>query len=254
MTTHNLIREHEQSPHLGAVVTLFEIDMSIFNAGVFYLVQAAEEYIEDGAVEVRALRFGGIEYSPHPILMTGIERTTEGPLPRPTLRVGNAAGILTSLMVEHDDLRGATVRRIVTYDKFLDGKPEANKNAHRPVEEYKINRKASHSTHTQVVEFELIAAIDQETANLPRGICLREFCSLIYRVPDGAGGFITDNTDEACPYAEVGEGAYFDANNQPVATAAEDRCSQTLAGCTTRFGTDQLPFGGFPGMARLRLR
>jgi lambda family phage minor tail protein L len=44
-------------------------------------------------------------------------------------------------------------------------------------------------------------------------------------------------------------GSYWNANDQVVATLAEDACGKRLESCRLRFGaTSRLPFGGFPGL------
>lgn len=227
-------------------ITLYEIDLSIFGEGVFYLTPAADQVDSD---TVTSFSFGAREYAPHPVEMTGVERTVTGPLPRPTLRIGNPGSMFTALLEANGDLRGATVRRIVTYAKFLDGMPDADDTAHRPVEEYVINRKMSHSTYTQVVEFELVAAMDQEKANLPRGTCLRDFCPLVYRKWNGSS-FVYDTTEEGCPYTDA---VYFTSDDTSTANPALDDCSKRLSGCVARYGDDPLPFGNFPGMSRVRI-
>lgn len=235
--------ELEQGQVYEGQVVLFEIDLTTFGEGTFYVVQGAAD--EAGT----AVAFGGQAYAPHPVELSGIDRTVDGPFPRPTLKISNIGALFTSLLEQHDDLKGGIVRRIVTYKKFLDGEAAADDTAHRPVETYVIKRKSAHSTLTEVVEFELAAAIDQDSADLPRGTCLRDFCPLIYRTWNGSS-FDYDDTDEACPYAEA---TYFDENDVATADPAEDSCSKLLSGCEARYGTDQLPFGGFPGMTRVRI-
>ena len=58
-----------------------------------------------------------------------------------------------------------------------------------------------------------------------------------------------DNPDMACPY--TGSACY--TKNGETTTAANDDCGRRLSDCVLRFGQENpLPYGGFPGLARIR--
>jgi hypothetical protein len=62
-------------------------------------------------------------------------------------------------------------------------------------------------------------------------------------------GFVYGAVDP-CPY----EGTSYFTQTGQTTTKPFDRCSRQLDnGCKLRFGNDPLPFGGFPGAARVRL-
>lgn len=59
-------------------------------------------------------------------------------------------------------------------------------------------------------------------------------------------GGATPTNDLTVTIASVTNDKYYDANDQIVATSAQDICGKRLTSCRIRFGTRVLPFGGFP--------
>lgn len=234
------IREHIQGAALGAEVFLYEIDLTVFDQGILYLTPTT-----DGAGS--AVSFGGQVYAPHPIKAEGYEISDSGPMPRPKITVANLDNSLTALVEQNDDLQGGIVRRIRTYERYLDSGADPDGNAHKPIDEHIISQKVADDG--EVIAWELAALMDLEGVKLPRRKIVRDFCDLEYRRWDGAA---FDYTQATCPY--VGAQSY-DENGDPVADA-NDRCSKRLGtGCQARFGENGiLPFGGFPGVARIRAR
>lgn len=232
------IAAHIQGANLGRKVTLFELDLTMFGLDVIRLAPGT-----DGATSVS---FGGETYAPHPIQAEGFETTTDGPLPRPTFAVSNLLNSFTALVEEHDDLQGARLRRIRTYDRYLDSGAEPDGSVHLPIDVYQLSLKTRHDQ--EIISWECTATMDQEGVTLPGRQIIRDYCDHIYRRPTGAG---FDYTNVTCPYAGA---AYFDEDDKPT-DAAGDRCSKRLTGCRLRFGQDAvLPTRAFPGVARLKLR
>ena len=60
------------------------------------------------------------EYLPFPPEAEGFEKSGNGQLPRPTIRVANVVGLISTLVQQMDDLVGAKVIRKRTFSKFLD--------------------------------------------------------------------------------------------------------------------------------------
>ena len=116
----------------------------------------------------------------------------KGQLPRPTLRVSNALGTITAILLNvnstttGNDLTGATVTRIRTLARYLDsinfpgntnplGTPDPT--AEFPQEIYKIDRKSAENRN--IVEFELAAVFDLAGIRAPKRQCTRtEFPSI----------------------------------------------------------------------------
>lgn len=234
------IREHIQRLSLGAEIILFEIDLTMFDQGIIYITPSSD----NGSV----VSFGGESYAPHPVEAEGYEATVDGPMPRPSITIGNIDGALTPLVEQHDDLQGAIVRRIVTYERYLDSGDDPDGNAMKPVDVHQISRKTGDDGDT--MSFELTALMDQEGVSLPARKMARDYCSHDYRIWDAATETF-DYSGATCPYA--GDDS-FDENDDPVADAL-DRCSKRLSGCTARFGIDAaLPTRAFPGLSRVRAR
>jgi lambda family phage minor tail protein L len=145
----------------------------------------------------------GNTYQRFPITFEGAEFTGRGQVPRPTLTVANLGGItrsgsvitVTDLMIivnlttPHNDLADAKITRITTLASELDaanfpsstnpfGTPSANE---LPQEIFFIDRKTNESR--EVVQFELVGALDQANKKIPkRQVTRNEF--------SGVGTFI----------------------------------------------------------------
>jgi len=129
-----------------------------------------------------------------------------------------------------NDLGGAIVRRIRTLKKFLDGEPGADPDARFPTEVWYVDRKSNENR--DVVEFELASKLDLAGQMIPRRQVIANVCQWKYRGAE-------------CGYTGSN---YWNINDQPVGTLAEDICGKRVESCKLRFGaTAELPFGSFPG-------
>ena len=164
-----------------------------------------------------------------------------GTLPQPTLTIANLDGTMTTLLAlvnattTGNDLTGATVKRIRTLKRYLDGESTADPNARFPTEIWRINRKATETR--DVVTFELASEFDLVGQKLPKRQIVANTCQWIYRSSE-------------CSYTGTN---YFDVNGNSVSTLAQDVCGKRLASCKLRFGENgTLPFGSFPGAGLTR--
>ena len=238
-----MIEDAVQQSSVGAAVTLFALDATALGGEVYRFTP-----MSDGAGG--AVTFDGTVYVPAPVIAEGFESNGRGALPTPTLRVANVNGLFSAAAIEFNDLKGATLTRIRTFANFLDGAVDADPAAVLPSDVWRIERK---SAQTKVyVEWELAALIDQGGVYLPRRQVLQNACALRYRRWNATlGAFAYDASSMACPYTG---GQFFDRNGNLVADPAQDLCSKKLnSGCALRFGSAPLPFGGFPGVDRVRL-
>ena len=248
-----------------AIIDLFEIELTVSVNGVNDTLRYHAG--KNGLTE--DIKFGGQTYPAVPVEADGFEFSAKGTLPRPTLRVANVNNAITSLILLYNPL-AAEVRRIRTFAKFIDtanfnqdvaltresdvedflitqggdtlieqtfndtADPDA-----KIVETWYIDRVSSENQN--FVEFELAPRLDLTNLALPRRT-IEEFCPWTYR-----GG-------RECPY--VGDDC-FTIDDQPIETGtqaqkeAADICGKRLSSCQARFGSDNLPFGGFYG-ARLQ--
>lgn len=222
-----------------AIVDLYTLDTSTIG-GTLVLRWVA------GTLGSNPVYYQGNAYTSAPVQADGFEWNGRGALPQPRIRVGNVFGSVTSLLITYNDLVGATVTRLRTFAKHLDGQPEADSGAHWPPEVYRVERKSGHNK--MVVEWELSASIDQEGKMLPGRQCIRDTCTWVYRTWTGSA---FDYTNATCPYTGT---SYFKPDGTVAGSAAEDQCGRRLSDCKSRFGaTSPLPFGGFPGMLKFKL-
>lgn len=234
------IRSHVQGYALGAPVTLYTIDLTPFDLGIVRIVPATSSRA--------SVSFGGEIFAPHPIKTDGWELTTTGSLPRPTFQVANVSNAFTALVEEADDLHGAILTRIRTYDRYLDDGAEPDGNSHKPLDIYQLAQKTAHDE--DVIAWQCSALMDQEDVALPGRIVTRDYCTHDVRYWDAvAGEFVYTNA--TCPYV----GAPKDINGLPCAPEDEVFSKRLQTCCKARFGANaELPTRAFPGVARIRIR
>jgi lambda family phage minor tail protein L len=226
---------YEELAVLGpnAIIELFELqlDATLHGASTTY-------YWHNGvnAAVTGNIVFAGNSYMRLPVEATGFDYTSSGSLPRPTLRVSNLFSDVTQLLLQvnvttaGNDLGGATVRRVRTLKKFLDGEAAADPNARFPTEIWYVDRKSNENR--DLVEFELASKFDLAGVMLPKRQIIANVCQWQYR-------------GDGCGYTGSN---YWNVNDQAVGTLAADVCGKRVESCKLRFGaTAELPFGSFPG-------
>ena len=172
----------------SAIIELFSIttEAAIHGSTTTYRFHAGTNRVGNGDII-----WAGNTYIKMPIQAEGFA-FRKGQLPRPTLRVSNALGTITAILLNvnsvttGNDLTGATVTRIRTLARYLDsvnfpgntnplGTPDPT--AEFPQEIYKIDRKSTENR--EVVEFELAAVFDLAGIRAPKRQCTRtEFPSI----------------------------------------------------------------------------
>lgn len=247
------IEKEAQKLVLGRKVELFEFDATSIDGSTLY--RFCSSYKETGDIT-----WQGQTFTPIPIAVSGVEKSSTGPFPTLTLRIDNIGRLPAAMIASLGDPLGAKVTRWLTLVDFLDGEPLADPNQHFPPEIFVVERKVFQTK--LAVEFELSAEVDAEGVKLPFRLVLRDACTHIYRrwVVDDAlpGGGSFDYTKATCPFVgsddvEGGtETPYFEQNGDSTTEPARDICGKRLTDCTSRFVDDDLPFNGFPGVARIR--
>jgi len=229
----------------SAVIELFELELNAAQHGV------NETYRFHAGVKVGSnqnIVWAGNEYLRFPIEAEGFEYSGQGQLPRPKLRVSNIFGTITALLLTlPNGLEGAKVTRIRTLARYLDAinfppsdfllledggmflledgetlgleavNPTADPTAEFPREIYYVDRKVIETR--DVIEFELAAVFDLIGVRAPKRQCVSNVCQWKYRGPE-------------CGYTG---NAYFNTNNQPVTSLAQDACGKQLSSCELRF-------------------
>lgn len=227
----------------GALIRLIEVDGTEFGMEKplrFHAYNITDENWQSFAADnLPSIIWQGYEYDPHPYELKGLDLTSEGSQPTPTLSVGNVMNYVTALCLEFDDLVKAKVIIHTTFKKYLDaanwknGNPDANPNESRR-QMFLINAKKSES-RTQV-DFELCSPFDIQGLQLPTRQ-ITPLCTWCMR------GYYRTGT--GCDYAGV---KYFTKDGEPTDDPSKDVCGGLLDDCKNRFGDDApLPFGGFPG-------
>lgn len=219
----------------SAIIEMFEVDTTAVGGGLYRFHNGRS--LANGEVV-----WQGNTYTAFPIEASGFEANGRGQLPRPTLRVSNVMGTISSLVLLYDDLVGCKVTRIRTLAKFLDAvnfpggvNPTADPTAEFARDIYFVDRKSNENR--EMVEFELAAAMDLAGVELPRRQVIQNYCPWRYRGAE-------------CGYTGTN---YFNINDTPVATLAQDVCGKRLSSCRARFGQNaELPYGGFPSAGLLR--
>lgn len=223
----------------GNIVELYTLDCSFINGPVYRFTPN----VFDGAPVV----FNGQTYTPIEMESEGWEWSGKGASPQPIIRLSNVNRVTAAAVYEFSDLLGATITRTRTLSDYLDDGATPDPEAIFRQDIYRISRKSAQNK--MYIEFELRSAIDQMGKKLPGEQVYRDACRFTYRRWDAdAGSFVY--TKATCPYTGS---SYFDALGNVVVNPALDRCSKTLDnGCRKRFGQNgELPFGGYPGVARL---
>lgn len=225
-----------QKPAAGTIIELFVLDATNIG-GDLIRFHAGINGLGNNIV------WQGNTYTKYPIMAEGFERSGQGTLPRPTVKVANITGIISALAKELQDLLGAKIYRKRTFLKYLDAvnftggvNATADPDAAFPDEIWNIDRKSAEGPI--MVEFELAAAFDVSGVLLPRRQCIQNLCTWRYKSAE-------------CGYAGP---PVADHNDLPTTDAALDKCGKRLTSCKLRFNqeVESLPYGGFPGVGLFR--
>lgn len=220
----------------SVLVSLYQLDTTIVGGPIYNFTTETR-----GGVE---LAFGGSSFTALPVTITGMEITGQGAVMSPTLSIANTDGLIQEIVNTWGDLEGSRLTRWRTFARFLDGEPDADPTAFYGPDVFLIDRKSSDTP--EQIQWELSALVDKQGLYVGRTI-IRDVCMWRYRVwNSGSGTF--DYSKAQCPYTGS---QFWDENNQPVSSGAEDKPARNLECCRLRFGADApLPFGGFPGIVR----
>jgi lambda family phage minor tail protein L len=171
----------------------------------------------------------------------GFELTSQGSQPRPTLSLSNIGGFAAGLVIAGGDLLGAKLSRIRTFQRFLDGQPEADPNAYFGPQTYIVDRKSAHNK--TIIEWELATPLDNKNLKIPGRLALQNCCMQRYRIWNGS---MFDYSKATCPYSGT---FMWTLQGQSTSDPTKNQCGKRLSDCRNRFGLGAtLPYAGFPGM------
>lgn len=230
------VQRASQSLEPGVLVSLYTIDVAPLGI--------PQRWHFTNGTEVK---FRGVTYSAADVQVEGFEWNGQGAMPRPKIRVSNSTRMLSGLAKTFNDLVGAQFVRIRTYAQYLDGQPSADPSETFGIDIFNFEQKIAHDKYQ--IEWVLSAAMDQQGRSIPSRKVIRDVCLWKYRrwVPEAGGSF--DYSKVECPYMGA---ASFTRDGTPT-TPANDKCGKRISDCEKRYGNGELPFGGFPGVARIRL-
>jgi len=247
--------EELQKPNPSAIIELFEVALNQAQHGTttVYRFHAGTNEANNGDVV-----WDGNSYLKMPLEAEGFEYTGKGQIPRPTIKVSNLLGTLTSIIHSLPyGLEGAQVTRIRTMARFLDaanfdggtnpyGTPDPTQKL--PDEIYFIDRLKGENR--DIVEFELAASIDLQGIGAPKRQTIQNVCQWKYRTTgevyaaadyaDDQYAYFLDafNYDQVdCPYKG---GIYFKADDTITTDVSLDQCGKRLSSCKKRFGFIEL--------------
>ena len=239
----------------SSVIDFFEIDttdiqfdLSLINTKVFNETQDKEpqdrifRFHNSISLTTREIVFDGKTYIASPIAVEGMELTSRGTLPRPTLSLSvkpdgvKALSQLKAIIEKIGDLTGAKFTRTKTFAKFIDASNsvkltskiknhDPDPNAILSHDIYFIDRKTSESQQT--LSFEMASSIDLENFGVPKRLVIQDKCQWQYR---GEGCCYTANlTEDIHGVSNTSEEAETFKNNfkksfaPPVATSSDER-------------------------------
>lgn len=236
-----------QKPDLGPIAELYEVDCTAIFGEILRFVPAPL-IVDTTAPNPQPVVWQGNTYEPRACQSSGWEWDGQGPLPQPTLTLGNTDRAVSALCIANSDLQGAIVTRHRVPLKYLDGMPDADPDIEFDPDVFIIDQKTVQNK--MVVTFNLGAAIDIQGRLIPGRQVVQGYCSFRQRVWDAvAGEFVYNQGMAACPYTG---GALFDIAGNPVSDPTLEVFSKRLKSCCgVRFSGD-LPFGGFPGAAQFQ--
>jgi lambda family phage minor tail protein L len=171
------------------LITLFEIILKD-SAGAKYYFHAGENGYSN------TIYYGGgtgaNAYHFIPVQANGFDYSDDT-LPRPTLTFDNTDGFFSLKTRFFKNFIGYPVRRIRTFAKFLHGKNFPNDinpfgsptEDSFPIEKYVINQKTTENQ--QQISFELVSALEKESAFIPNRKIVYNTCQWQYRNSVGCG-------------------------------------------------------------------
>jgi lambda family phage minor tail protein L len=240
------IDARNESLRPGTEVELFMIDLTPIG------YPAVQLYFQQADHTGNSVWFGGKEYKPRPIKVSGFKKSSAEAPPEPTLSFSNIDKGGYQLLAQYGDLMRAKVVRLMTYAEFLDKLPDGTPNptadatATELPEIWFIDQKDS-ATKQQIV-FRLKSIMDLRGKQVPGRDILKSVCRRPYRVWNATTGqFDYPNVAGACPYT----GEYSYTRSTVMTTPPYDDCGKDPEGCTVRFPDQSLPGWFFPGARRI---
>ena len=217
----------------SALIELFELDLG---STVVYMHSGVEEDLTTIEFRDKLFPYTVREYIAFPIMMDGIEASSDGASNRPSLSVANVLSSFSDSLggLSNEDLVGKTIVRRQTLKKYLVG--ELGGNTTPPVEfpskKYILDRVSSENS--VAVTFELSAPFDLSGITIPRRTLVGKYCSWIYQGHfGGVGGGCTWALNSEIQTANASGGvnthkAFFTQDDEPIVPEADVAATTAL--------------------------
>lgn len=111
------------------------------------------------------LQWRGLDWTPFKIEGAGFSKSIAGRVPEPTVRAGNALGVMSNLMGRYRGLAGSSVVRYEIWESNLDGRPGANPNEILAIDRWNVARDSDNAI---LAEITLVNPLVLENVQLPR--------------------------------------------------------------------------------------
>lgn len=152
------IQQDILKPVLPALIRLFEIDANAINGTVYRLTD-----MTNGVAKVN---WGGFDWDPFPIKISGISLSSSGAPTRPQLSVSAVDGLFMFLVTTYDDMTGAKLTYRETFSNYI------GTSISMPPLNYTLAKKLPDSK--SAIIFELKSPLELETKFLPARQMLRD--------------------------------------------------------------------------------
>jgi lambda family phage minor tail protein L len=202
--SNDIITTDLQSQEVDALIELYELEL--LNGTILYFHPGLDETLDE-------IQYDGNTYIALPIMLDGIEASSDGAANRPTLTVANVSNLFKAALAgenfSFEDLIGTKITRRQTLEKYL-----ATGLYEFPKKVYLLDRISSENNIT--VSFELSAPFDVSGIKIPNRVVVGKYCSWIYQGlsrADKKGG-CKWRSDNAVDYNGSRYYAYFDLNDR----------------------------------------
>lgn len=149
----------------SGLVELYTLDCTNLGGSIY-------RFTNEAAADGNPLVFGGVSFTPMPILTEGWDFSSTGSPPKPTLTISNVSKVLLNAVITLGDIVGASLMRQRTYAKYLDGGSSPDSTKFIGPEVYIVEQKTGHNS--EFIQWQLTSIIDRFGMMLPRRQVLRD--------------------------------------------------------------------------------
>lgn len=208
MANINVVKESLLS-NPSSLLSLYELDGTEIGLTTVY------RFYDGTNNNYKPVVFAGIEYTPFPIKVEGLDYDGKGTLPRGTLTVSNINGFVSNLLLQNRQLNRAKFTRTRVYARWIDASnfegginPYGTSDPTAAFESdiFFINRKITENQ--DVVSFELVTSLELQNIKIPYRPILANICPFRFRDPASCGYAGAPIADRSNKLFEGGAGTY----------------------------------------------